>query len=255
MSHWLVVHSRESFKINSRVVGFNSVHYNAKNIKKGDILVYYISESQKEAKGIYKVIDISKTSSFETKWKSNFQFLIEPLIELSSVLDFSEIVDELESFSYTKVNWYKKINGVHSVKKLSEQDFKYIEKFIKSHYSKENLDTYDDILAKQNRDIEVSRNSGKVSRQERLRTAKTKPEVTTAITKVYTRNPDVIVEVLERANGICEECNKLAPFMRSSDGTPYLEVHHKIPLSKGGDDTVLNAQAVCPNCHSKLHFG
>lgn len=33
------------------------------------------------------------------------------------------------------------------------------------------------------------------------------------------------------------------------------EVHHKVPLSAGGDDTVENAIALCPNCHRKAHFG
>jgi 5-methylcytosine-specific restriction protein A len=61
--------------------------------------------------------------------------------------------------------------------------------------------------------------------------------------------------VLERASGICEQCNEDAPFKRKKDGTPYLEVHHRIPLSEGGFDTVGNAIAVCPNCHRELHYG
>ena len=39
------------------------------------------------------------------------------------------------------------------------------------------------------------------------------------------------------------------------DGTPYLEVHHKIPLAKDGEDTIENAEALCPNCHREKHFG
>jgi len=61
--------------------------------------------------------------------------------------------------------------------------------------------------------------------------------------------------VLSRANGICENCDKPAPFIRRRDGTPYLEVHHIIQLSKGGNDTINNAVAICPNCHRELHFG
>lgn len=73
--------------------------------------------------------------------------------------------------------------------------------------------------------------------------------------KLYHRNPDVIAEVLIRANGICEKCGKEAPFIRASDGTPYLEVHHIKRLADGGEDNVENAMAVCPNCHRELHFG
>ena len=74
-------------------------------------------------------------------------------------------------------------------------------------------------------------------------------------TVAYRRNPDVVAEVLLRATGTCETCKSKAPFLRSSDGTPYLEVHHKVQLSSGGHDTVANAIAICPNCHRRAHFG
>ncbi|WP_242657405.1 HNH endonuclease [Vibrio antiquarius] len=64
-----------------------------------------------------------------------------------------------------------------------------------------------------------------------------------------------MVEVLLRADGVCERCKQQAPFSRSRDGTPYLEVHHIKRLADGGDDSVENAQALCPNCHRELHFG
>ena len=77
---------------------------------------------------------------------------------------------------------------------------------------------------------------------------------------VYPRNPDVVAEVLERANGICECCKKPAPFKRKKKQNKdklegYLEVHHKIFLSQGGNDTVENAEALCPNCHREKHYG
>ena len=64
-----------------------------------------------------------------------------------------------------------------------------------------------------------------------------------------------VVEALNRANGICESCDSPAPFLRAKDQTPFLEVHHWVPLSEGGEDTVENAGAICPNCHRKEHFG
>lgn len=74
-------------------------------------------------------------------------------------------------------------------------------------------------------------------------------------TQVYrfVRNPLVAAERLVIANGICEECHEKAPFNRKKDGSPYLEVHHIEPLSKGGFDLVENTKAVCPNCHCKIH--
>ncbi len=82
-----------------------------------------------------------------------------------------------------------------------------------------------------------------------------KPERIQIISQGFKRNSNVIALVLRRANGICELCKKDAPFMRKSDGTPYLEVHHKNTLANDGDDSVENAIAVCPNCHRKEHFG
>ena len=60
---------------------------------------------------------------------------------------------------------------------------------------------------------------------------------------------------LRRAKGYCEKCGCKAPFIRKSDNTPYLEVHHTIPLSEGGADNLDNTIALCPNCHRELHFG
>jgi 5-methylcytosine-specific restriction protein A len=62
-------------------------------------------------------------------------------------------------------------------------------------------------------------------------------------------------EALERANGYCERCRATAPFKRAANGSPYLEVHHVVPLAEGGEDSIENATALCPNCHRELHFG
>ncbi|MBB5400560.1 HNH endonuclease [Paraburkholderia youngii] len=91
-------------------------------------------------------------------------------------------------------------------------------------------------------------------RSTRLRQASMRPEQQLVLSRVFKRNPYVIAEVLLRAAGICESCRGPAPFTRA-DGRPYLEVHHLIRLADGGDDTIENAIAVCPNCHRERHFG
>ena len=93
------------------------------------------------------------------------------------------------------------------------------------------------------------------NRQNRLAQAERQPPKIQIISTGYSRNSDVIAEVLVRANGICERCGNPAPFNRTSDGSPYLEVHHIQHLAEGGDDTIVNAQALCPNCHREMHFG
>lgn len=95
----------------------------------------------------------------------------------------------------------------------------------------------------------------KAERKIRLASASKKPERKVVETVVFVRNPDVVDEVLERANGICEKCENKAPFFRKSDNSAYLEVHHKIRLADDGDDTVENAIALCPNCHREAHYG
>jgi 5-methylcytosine-specific restriction protein A len=90
-------------------------------------------------------------------------------------------------------------------------------------------------------------------RGKRLAAASKIPEKIQIISTGYRRNADVIVTVLFRANGFCEKCGAKAPFQRRSNGSPYLEVHHLLPLALGGEDTVKNAKALCPNCHRELH--
>jgi hypothetical protein len=89
----------------------------------------------------------------------------------------------------------------------------------------------------------------------RLQRARKLPRVRLANVIVFDRNADVVAELLCRAEGVCELCKKPAPFARASDGTPYLEVHHRQRLADGGEDTVENAIAICPNCHRQQHFG
>lgn len=93
------------------------------------------------------------------------------------------------------------------------------------------------------------------TRQARLAAAPKKPQKVQVTSTGFLRNPDVIAETLARAEGICEACHQSAPFQRRKDNTPYLEVHHRIPLAEGGEDTVENALALCPNCHRKAHYG
>jgi 5-methylcytosine-specific restriction protein A len=103
--------------------------------------------------------------------------------------------------------------------------------------------------------VKQSARDSSAARMKRLKNANTTPAFLFVTTKVYARNPDVIVEVLLRAAGSCELCKKPAPFRRKSDGSPFLEVHHKTRLANGGEDTIDNAIALCPNCHRREHYG
>jgi len=93
------------------------------------------------------------------------------------------------------------------------------------------------------------------NRRARLSSAAKIPTKVLVVSYAFVRNPDVVAEVLFRANGKCEGCGHDAPFKRKKDLKPYLEVHHEIQLSLGGKDMVDNALALCPNCHRHRHFG
>lgn len=116
------------------------------------------------------------------------------------------------------------------------------------------VEQHDDIARSFNSKV-VSASAEPEKRKERLKHADKVPVQIVAYRVAYNRNPDVVAEVLERANGVCEACGESAPFTRASNGTPYLEVHHRVFLSDGGLDCVDNAEAICPNCHRKKHFG
>jgi 5-methylcytosine-specific restriction protein A len=132
---------------------------------------------------------------------------------------------------------------------------KELTQFIEKH----NLTSFDFETVKKQTEFEAAvtaaLNDTESERKERLNKANPEPEKVWRKVAAYVRNPDVVADVLHHAAGTCQSCGKVAPFNRSSNGTPYLEVHHIKPLSQGGDDTVANAIALCPNCHRKKHFG
>jgi len=80
-----------------------------------------------------------------------------------------------------------------------------------------------------------------------------RPKPKTVTTNAYRRDPAVAAEAKRRAKGICQLCGKPAPFTTKKD-EPYLETHHIVWLSEGGEDTVKNTAALCPNCHRRVHI-
>ena len=136
--------------------------------------------------------------------------------------------------------------------RANSQEFGIIIAFLENTESVINLKT---LIDDENKRIEKSKKDTSTTRYERIADADKKPKRQRVYTYVYRRNPDVVVETLNRAGGVCEDCNDPAPFQRASNGTPFLEVHHIKSLSDGGEDTLENVVALCPNCHRKRHHG
>lgn len=69
---------------------------------------------------------------------------------------------------------------------------------------------------------------------------------------VRIRDPFISEYARARASGVCQLCETNAPF-EDRNGRPYLESHHIDWLVNGGEDSVENTVALCPNCHRKMH--
>lgn len=81
---------------------------------------------------------------------------------------------------------------------------------------------------------------------------KSKDNVREVVSKHIDRNPHVKEYAKIRAAGVCQLCEKKAPF-NTTNGEPFLEVHHVDYLRNNGDDSWDNVVALCPNCHRKIH--
>lgn len=183
--------------------------------------------------------------------------------EIVKAVNIGEIIEPITKNNVNKLCENKKFNYSDDMKGIilsnSEVDATHSPTF-KKYFKRIAVGKY--VLLQQYRDlyfeeeIENSQNDTKESRRKRLSEVKnTKPELYISTTTKFKRNPDVVAEVLLRSKGKCEKCKKAAPFIRKSNNTPYLEVHHTISLSDCGEDTVDNCIAVCPNCHRELHYG
>lgn len=90
-----------------------------------------------------------------------------------------------------------------------------------------------------------------VKKRAQRRVSKTGTRQVTSIQR--DRDPFISEHTKRKAAGICQLCNEAAPF-KNKKSEPYLETHHIIWLAKGGEDSIGNTVALCPNCHRKMHI-
>jgi 5-methylcytosine-specific restriction endonuclease McrA len=60
---------------------------------------------------------------------------------------------------------------------------------------------------------------------------------------------DIRKEVYARDGGMCVFCRRVGRLVKATD------VHHIVPLSRGGTTTKSNLVSVCDCCHEKRHPG
>ena len=71
------------------------------------------------------------------------------------------------------------------------------------------------------------------------------------VSKNYEANVFVAELAKRRAEGICQLCEEQAPF-KDKKGNPFLLPYYVEQLAQGGEDSIENAVALCPNCHTKM---
>jgi len=71
--------------------------------------------------------------------------------------------------------------------------------------------------------------------------------------KTYARSEALRAYVRRRADGRCEGCGQPAPFSTAA-GEPYLEAHHTLRRSDSGPGNRRTVIALCPNCHTRVHY-
>lgn len=209
-----------------------------KGIQIGDLVVAYDTGKTKAITAICRVID---------KYEDNDEIIV----NFQKTMGFNVFLD-LDSMREMKTLSDCQVIRNHrgTLLQLESKHFKMIAKMLEELNALEN---YHEELSQA---VQKSLADGSEERKKRLENRSVLiPESYETTTRVFKRNPDVIAEVLIKANGICERCQNPAPFKRASNGTPYLEVHHKRRLADGGEDTIDNAIALCPNCHRELHLG
>lgn len=208
------------------------------NIKVGDKAVAYETGKTGAITSICEVVD----KQYENE---------EIVVEFKKIMDFNEFLS-LEKMKNKKELEDCDVIGFHrgTLFEINKKHFYIIEKMLIEENNPLNyIKEFDEAV---NESLKLS------SEERRRRLANKKnsiPEKVDRLSSGFKRDPDVVAEALIRARGVCERCGNPAPFKRATDGTPYLEVHHKIRLADGGEDTVENTIAVCPNCHRELHFG
>jgi 5-methylcytosine-specific restriction endonuclease McrA len=170
-------------------------------------------------------------------------------VNLISIIELKRLRDPISVSCFVKVN-----DGLPLKKKKRPGGWSYVGEQ-PQWLGASSTSLLDDVTKELEIRVRESLESTSAQRQARLAVAPHKPQEIQVLSRAYRRNSDVIIEVLLRANGQCEQCGSPAPFLRASNESPYLEVHHKVPLALGGDDTVANATALCPNCHRQNHFG
>ncbi|MDN3362207.1 HNH endonuclease [Priestia megaterium] len=144
--------------------------------------------------------------------------------------------------------WVSKFDSLEDIKKKQE----------KWKYEMENSDAYDNFSNIYEAFVTMKSSYFKDLSEEHLKSIIVEQQsqernVVTRQINTFMRKTYIKEYAKKIAQGICQLCDKEAPFI-DRQGNPFLEVHHINYLSKGGEDEIDNVVALCPNCHRRIHM-
>lgn len=84
--------------------------------------------------------------------------------------------------------------------------------------------------------------------------ARETPEKREYLVETYVRHVKWAAKAVEVLGDLClcRGCNNT---FHRQDGTKYIEVHHIVPLFKGGEDGIWNLAVLCAHHHKLAHYG
>ncbi|MFK4391531.1 5-methylcytosine-specific restriction endonuclease McrA [Peribacillus frigoritolerans] len=196
----------------------------------------------------YEDCDELKNRIFQNT-RRKYSELFMQLIRLSTSKEQAKkIIEEAKEYKSLDENWANYYDSMWQIKKNQEawrENIRQLGKYnrfseIYEDFYKMKLNYFGNLSLKQLKETLLENQTNNNNRK---------------VTQTTVYNRSVYIKEFARrvSNGICQLCEKKAPFV-DKEGNPFLEVHHIDYLSRGGSDTVENVVAVCPNCHRKLHM-
>lgn len=217
---------------------------NTKNIKRNDIVYIYLSTPIQEihwrcvvGEPHYYIAGDDEEAEKERSLNETKKFWNGPFVELIPEYEFE--LPELLSYKELRNHGLK--SRLMGPQRLDSETYQYICEVENIDMVDEEREKYINNIPKDKlRELAVKRSTNSV-------------KVKYLKTKTYSRDSIIAKEAKDRANGICQLCEKPAPFL-DKHGEPFLQTHHIRWLSRGGSDSIDNTIALCPNCHQRMHI-
>lgn len=94
---------------------------------------------------------------------------------------------------------------------------------------------------------------GEVEDENVIEVSRSEPLKREYLIETFARNRGWVAEAKNRFGVYCM-CSDCRNSFNKPDGTPYIEVHHIVPMSEGGEDGLWNLAVLCAHHHRMAHF-